>query len=45
MNPLADEAAILAIERPHRNLWTYYVLFSLMILPAAPVLLVVLWFR
>ncbi|GAB1489477.1 hypothetical protein MASR2M8_19300 [Opitutaceae bacterium] len=45
MNPLADEAAILAIQRPHRNLWTYYVLFSLMILPAAPVLLVMLWFR
>jgi len=45
MNPLADEAAILAIQRPHRNLWTYYVLFSLMILPAAPVLLVIHWFR
>lgn len=45
MNNPADEAAILAIERPHRNLWTYYVLFSLMILPAAPVLLVIHWFR
>ena len=45
MNSLADEAAILSIERPHRNLWTYYVLFSLMILPAAPVLLIYHWFR
>lgn len=45
MNLPADEAAILSIERPHRNLWTYYVLFSLMILPAAPVLLLYHWFR
>ncbi len=45
MNSSADEAAILSIERPHRKLWTYYVLFSLMILPAAPVLLLYHWFR
>lgn len=41
----ADGARILAIERPHRNLWTYYVLNALLILPAAPVLLPYLWFR
>lgn len=45
MNSPADEAAILAIERPHRNLWTYYALFSFAILPAAPILLMVGWFR
>lgn len=40
-----DEPAILAIERPHRNLWTYYILVSLAGLPAAPVLLAYHWFR
>lgn len=37
--------AILAIERPHPNLWTYYLLFCLGILPLAPILILPAWFR
>jgi putative membrane protein len=40
-----DEGAILAIERPHPKLWTYYALCSLVVLPAAPILLPLNWFR
>ena len=40
-----DEAAILRIERPHPNLWKYYALCSLLVPPAAPILLLVNWFR
>lgn len=40
-----DDAAIYQIERPHPNLWKYYALCSLMVLPAAPILLLVHWFR
>jgi uncharacterized membrane protein YdbT with pleckstrin-like domain len=45
VKPHLDEAAILALERPHANLWTYYVLNALMIFPLAPVLLPYFWFR
>ncbi len=45
MNPPPDEAAIHAIERPHRSLWTYYWLSSLLVPPALPILLPYLWFR
>lgn len=45
MKPPVDESAILAIERPHPKLWTYYVLCSLVVPPAAPILLLVNWFR
>lgn len=45
VKPEFDEAAILALERPHASLWTYYILNALIIPPLAPVLLVVLWFR
>ena len=45
MKPPLDEGAILAIERPHPKLWTYYALCSLVVLPAAPILLPVNWFR
>ncbi len=37
--------SVLAIERPHPRLWTYYVLEALAALPAAPVLLPYLYFR
>ena len=40
-----DEGAILAIDRPHPKLWTYYLLCSVVVLPAAPILLAVNWFR
>lgn len=39
------EAAVLAIDRPHPELWTYYLLCCLAVLPAAPVLLPLHWFR
>ena len=45
MKPTVDESAILAIDRPHPKLWTYYALCSLVILPAAPILLPLHWFR
>lgn len=45
VNPHPDEAAILAIERPHRSLWTYYILCSFLIPPVLPILLLVFWFR
>ncbi len=45
VKPSVDEAAILAIERPHANLWTYYALCCLVVLPLAPILLPVHWFR
>ena len=45
MKPTFDEGAILALERPHPKLWTYYLLCSLVVLPAAPILIPVNWFR
>src|SRR6476646_4957219 len=41
----ADDAAILAIERPDKALWTYYVLRLLLVLPLFPVLIVYYYFR
>ena len=43
--PPVDDAAILALERPHRSLWTYYVLSALAVPPAFPFLILPLWFR
>jgi len=40
-----DDASILALKRPHRSLWTYYLLRSLIFPPAFPVLAIVFWFR
>ena len=40
-----DEAAIHQIERPHPNLWKYYSLCCLVVLPLAPILLPIHWFR
>ena len=45
MNPVRDDAAILAIERPHPKLWTYYLLTCLAIPPLFPILVLPMWFR
>ena len=45
MNPHPDDDAILAIERPHRSLWTYYLLCSFVIPPLFPILMLIGWFR
>ena len=45
MNLHPDEAAIHAIERPHRSLWTYYWLSCLLFPPALPITLPYSWFR
>lgn len=42
---LPNEAAILAIEKPHKNLWTYYLLGCLVFPPAFPFLILPAWFR
>lgn len=44
-SPSSDPAAIFAIERPHRSLWTYYLLSALVIPPLFPILVLPLWFR
>jgi len=43
--PPPDDAAILAIARPHRSLWTYYWLSCLAIPPLFPILAPYYWFR
>lgn len=45
MKPPFDPAAILAIERPHRDLWTYYALACLLFPPAFPFLILPAYFR
>ncbi len=45
MNLHPDDATIHAIERPHRSLWTYYVLSSLVAFPLIPIILPYYWFR
>ena len=40
-----DEAAIHAIERPHKSLWTYYILTCLAIPPLFPILIIPAYFR
>lgn len=45
MNPTASDAAILALERPHKNLFTYYVLSLLVFPPLLPILILPAWFR
>lgn len=45
MKPPFDPAAILAIERPHRDLWTYYALACLAFPPAFPFLILPAYFR
>lgn len=45
MSSPSDDAAILALERPHPSLWTYYLLRSLVVPPLFPILALVSWFR
>ncbi len=44
-HPSAHDAAILAIARPHRNLFTYYWVSLLLFPPLLPVLILPMWFR
>ncbi len=39
------EATVLAIERPHKDLWTYYLISSLAFLFLFPAAALVLWFK
>jgi uncharacterized protein len=43
--PPPADAAILAIERPHKNLFTYYVLTLCVFPPLLPILILPAWFR
>lgn len=45
MKTPSDPAAILALERPHRSLWTYYWLSCLVVPPLFPFLAPYYWFR
>ena len=45
MTPHLDDDAILAFERPHSSLWTYYLLTALIIPPLFPILVLPLYFR
>ena len=45
VNTPADNAAILAIERPHPDLWKYYLLSCAVFPPAFPFLVLPAWFR
>lgn len=45
MNPRFDEAEILAIERPDKALWNYYLLRLLIFPPLFPILVLPSWFR
>jgi membrane protein YdbS with pleckstrin-like domain len=45
MKPPVDEASILAIERPDKALWTYYVLRCLVLPPLFPVTILLAYFR
>lgn len=40
-----DEAAVLAIERPHPQLWTYYLIGLFVVFPLLPLLILPAWFR
>ena len=43
--PAANDAAILAITRPHPSLWTYYWVSLLALPPLLPILILPVWFR
>jgi len=45
VNPPPSSAAILAIERPHPNLFTYYWVSLLVFPPLLPILILPMWFR
>ena len=45
MKTSVDEASILAITKPDKALWTYYLLSCLIIPPLFPLLVLPMWFR
>jgi uncharacterized membrane protein YdbT with pleckstrin-like domain len=45
MQPNAKDTAILALERPHPSLFTYYCLTLLVFPPLLPILILPMWFR
>ncbi|MCF7687090.1 MAG: PH domain-containing protein [Cephaloticoccus sp.] len=45
MHRQEEHSEILHIERPHANLWTYYILACLAFPPAFPFLILPAWFR
>lgn len=45
MKPVPDPQSILAIERPEKALWTYYILSCLVIPPLFPILILPAYFR
>lgn len=45
MKPPPAESAILAIERPEKELWTYYVMCCFVVPPLFPILVLPAWFR
>ena len=45
MKTSVDEAAILAITKPDKALWTYYLLSCLVVPPLFPLLVLPMWFR
>lgn len=45
MHPSPTDAAILAIDRPHPRLWTYYLLAACVIPPLFPIVVLPLYFR
>jgi uncharacterized membrane protein YdbT with pleckstrin-like domain len=45
MTDPAGDRRIQAIERPDKALWRYYILISLAVLPAFPIVLIVMYFR
>ena len=45
MSPPFNDAAILAIERPHSSLFTYYWVSLLIFPPLLPILILPVWFR
>ena len=45
MNSSPNDAAILALERPHRDLWHYYILSCLVVPPLFPLLIIPAYFR
>lgn len=45
MSATHTDAAILAIERPHKNLFTYYWVSLLVFPPLLPILILPMWFR
>ena len=45
MQPSSDDSLIFALERPHRNLWTYYWVTCLAVPPLLPFTLPFYWFR